>query len=187
MKTISSPEAISVAFADAQDDFLAIIGKPSDNDAQRLCRRNFQALQDIDLGDGNDATGIILSKVDHKAENENQAFDRANGALEAYNPSIQDDDNNAIRLRQEKNWSRKLNRQANIRTAKRVRKKFVLSQVEETCVVRLKNETALFKHVTLRDILNHLGATRTGGEAIDAIGLQQGILSWWVEYTAAEK
>ena len=139
MVTASSPKAIAAIFADAHDDFPVSIVKPSDDDVQHLCQRNFQALQDIDLGDGNNATGLILSKVDHKAENENQAFDRANGALEAYNPSIQDDDNNAIRLRQEKNWSRKLNRQANIRTAKRVRKKFVLSQVEETLAVRLKN------------------------------------------------
>ena len=59
--------------------------------------------------------------------------------------------------------------------------KFVLSRVEEKWVVRLKDKTTLFKHVTLRNILNHLGATSTDGEAIDVIGLQQGMLSWWVE------
>ena len=67
---------------------------------QRLCRRHFQALQDINLGDGTNATGLILSEVNHKAENENQVFGCANGALEAYNPSIQDNDNNAVRLSQ---------------------------------------------------------------------------------------
>ena len=46
-------------------------------------------------------------------------------------------------------------------------KKFVLSRMEETWVVWLKNETTLFKHVTLRDILDHLGATSTGGKVID--------------------
>ena len=57
----------------------------------------------------------------------------------------------------------------------------MLSRVEENWVVRLKNETTLFKHATLRDILNHLGATSTGGEAIGVIGLQQGMSSWWVK------
>ena len=48
-------------------------------------------------------------------------------------------------------------------------------------MVRLKNETTLFKHVTLRDILDQLGATSTEDEAIDVIGIQQGMISWWVE------
>ena len=53
--------------------------------------------------------------------------------------------------------------------------------MEETWVLCLKNKTTLFKHVTLHVILNHLGATITEGEAIDVLGLQQGMLSWWVE------
>ena len=48
-------------------------------------------------------------------------------------------------------------------------------------MVCLKNETTLFKHVNLHNILDHLGATITEGEAIDVIGLQKGMLSWWVE------
>ena len=56
--------------------------------------------------------------------------------------------------------------------------KFVLSHVEETWIVRLKDETTLFKHVTLHDILDHLGETSAGGEAIDVIVLHQGMLSW---------
>ena len=83
MATISSPEAIATLFADAHDEFLAIIGKPSDDDVQRLRQCNFQAPQDIYLGDGTDTTGLILSEVDHKAANENQEFDRVDGALEA--------------------------------------------------------------------------------------------------------
>ena len=71
MTAVSLPEEISALFADIHDDFPAMIGKPSDNDVQRLCRRNIQALQDIDLGDSTDATGIIISEVDHKAANAN--------------------------------------------------------------------------------------------------------------------
>ena len=148
---------------------------------QRLCRHNFQDLLDIVLGDSTDATGLILYKVDHKAANTNQVFDRTSGALEAYNPSIRDNENNAVHLRHENNWSQKLDLQAAIRTAERLEKKFILSRVEEMWVVRLKNETTLFKHTTLHDILDHLGATSMGGKAIDFIGLQQGMLSWWVE------
>ena len=88
MTTVSSPEEISTLFADAHNNLPAIIGKPSDNDMQSLCQHNFQALQDIDLGDGTNATSLILSEVDHKAENSNQVFDQAEGALEAYDPSI---------------------------------------------------------------------------------------------------
>ena len=53
--------------------------------------------------------------------------------------------------------------------------------MEETWVVRLENETTFFKHATLRDILNHLGETSTGGEAINVIGIQQGMSSWRVK------
>ena len=48
-------------------------------------------------------------------------------------------------------------------------------------MVHIKYETILFKNVTLRDILDHLGATSTGGEAINVTILQQGMSSWWVE------
>ena len=54
--------------------------------------------------------------------------------------------------------------------------------MEETWVVRLENETTFFKHATLHDILDHLGETSTGGKTINAIRLQQRMLSWWVKY-----
>ena len=139
MTTVSLPKYFSNLFAGAHDNFTTIIGKPSDDDVQRLFRHNFQVLQDIDLGDGTGATRLILSKVDHKAENENQVFDRSEGALEAYGPSIQYDNNNSIRLCQEKKWSCKLGCQAAIRTAKHVGEKFVLSRVEEMWLVHFKN------------------------------------------------
>ena len=107
----------------------------------------------------------------------NQDFDHAEGSLKAYKLSIPDNDNNSIRLLQEKNWSCKLDCQAAIRIAEHIGKKFVLSQVEEMWVVCLKNDTTLFKYVTLRDILAHVVATSTGGEAIDVISLQQGSAS----------
>ena len=161
MTTVPSPEEIFSLFSDTHDNFSAIIGKLSDDDVQRRSRRNFQALQDINPGDGNNSTGLILSKVDNNTANANQVFDPADGALEVYDPSIWDKDNNFIFLLQEKNWSRKIDLQAAIQTAERVGNKFVLSCVEETREVRLKHKTTVFKHVTLHDILNHLGATRT--------------------------
>ena len=86
MTTVSLPKKISALFYDAHDDSPLIIGNPSDDDVQRLLRRNFSALQNIDLGDGTNATGPILSEDDHKAANAHQVFDRANGALKACNP-----------------------------------------------------------------------------------------------------
>ena len=130
MMTVSSTEEIVAQFADTHDELPAIIGKPSNNYVQRLLQQNFQALQDIDLGDGTDATVLIFSEVDHKAANENQVFKHANESLEAYNPSIQDNDNNATRLHQGKNWYRKLDHQVAIQTAKRFGKKFILSRAK---------------------------------------------------------
>ena len=75
MTTVYLPKEISALFANAHDDFLAIIRKTSDDEVQCLCRRNYAALQDIDLGYGTDATGLILSEDDHKAANGNQVFD----------------------------------------------------------------------------------------------------------------
>ena len=87
MKTVSLPKAIAALFSNAHKDFPAIISKPSNDDLQRLCQRNFQALQDIGLGDSTDATGIILSEVNHKAANKDQVFNPANKSLVAYNPA----------------------------------------------------------------------------------------------------
>ena len=98
MTTVSLPEEMSTFFANAHDKFPATIGKPSDDDVQRLCWRNLSALQDINLGDGTDVTGLIVSKDDHKAANANQMFDQVVGALEAYDPSVLDDDNNFVCL-----------------------------------------------------------------------------------------
>ena len=81
MTTVSSPEEISALFANTHEDFPIIIGKSSNNDMQRLRRRNLQSLQDINLGDGTKSTGLILSEVDHKKANSNQVFNRADGAL----------------------------------------------------------------------------------------------------------
>ena len=102
MTTVSSPEKISALFGDDHDDFPAIIEKTSDNYVQRIFRRNFASLQDIDLGGGTDATGLILSKDDHKAANSKQVFDQADRAPEAYDPSIRYNKNNVVRLRQDK-------------------------------------------------------------------------------------
>ena len=42
--------------------------------------------------------GLILSEDDHKAENGNQVFDQANGAIKAYNSLVRENDNNAVSL-----------------------------------------------------------------------------------------
>ena len=39
-------------------------------------------------------------------------------------------------------------------------------------VVHLKYETTLFKHVTLRNLIDHLGSMIMDREAIDMIGVQ---------------
>ena len=88
MTIVSSSKEISALFADAHNEFPTITGKPSEDNVQSLSQRNFQALQNIYLGDGTDTMSLILSEVDHKATNTNQVFDRSNGALEAYDPSI---------------------------------------------------------------------------------------------------
>ena len=108
MKNISSPEEISAIFAKSHDNFPVIISRTSNNDVQRLRRYNLQALQDIYLGDGTNATVIILYEVDHKAANAKQVFNCADGALKAYDPCIRYDYNSAVHLLHEKNCSRKL-------------------------------------------------------------------------------
>ena len=98
MITVSLPKEISVLFADVHDDFPAIIGKPSYDDVQRLRWRNFQALQNIELGEGTNTMGLILFEVDHKVANTNQVFDQSDGALVAYDPSNRFNNINAVRL-----------------------------------------------------------------------------------------
>ena len=169
MMTVSLPEQISALFADAHDDLPAIIRRTSDDDVQRLYRCNFGSLQGINIGDGTNVTSLIFSEDNHKVANRGQVFDQSDGSFETYNPSIQDDDNNTVRIRQEKIWSLKLDRQVAIRNDERVGNKFVLFCVEEMWAVRLKDKTTLFKHVTLHNILDHLGETRIDGEAIGVI------------------
>ena len=102
MTNVSFPKEISSLFDDDHNNFPAIIGKSSDDYLQCLCHSNFTSLQDIDLGEIINATGLILSKDDHKSANRGHVFDLADGILEAYDPSIRDDTKNTVRLCQEK-------------------------------------------------------------------------------------
>ena len=92
MKTVYLPKEISMLFANAHGNFSAIIGKPSDDEVQRLCRQKLAALQNIDLGGGTDTIGLILYKDDHKAANRGHMFDQSDRTLEAYDPYIRDND-----------------------------------------------------------------------------------------------
>ena len=74
MTTVFYPKEISALFTNANNNFPVLIGKPSDYDVQHIHPHNFSSLQDINLGHGTNATGLILSEVDHKAPNANQVF-----------------------------------------------------------------------------------------------------------------
>ena len=100
MRTVTSPKETSEIFADAHEDFPTMTGKPSDDDLWCLCLRSFAAIQDIDLGDSTNDTGLILSEDDHKASTRDYLFDRSDRILEAYDPSIRDNDKNDVSLRQ---------------------------------------------------------------------------------------
>jgi hypothetical protein len=89
-----------------------------------------------------------------------------------YDPSIASDATDTVRVKAEREWSAKVDRQRLIRATKRHGRIFLTTVVEETWLLPLKSSTTFYNKVLLRDMLLHLATTAAGLEATD-------IQTWW--------
>jgi hypothetical protein len=100
--------------------------------------------------------------------------------MPAYDPTIAADATDAVRVKAEREWTAKADRQRLIRAAEHGRT-FLTTIVEDTWLLSLKSPTTFYNKVTLQDMLQHLATSTAGLEATDIVTLLVDMQSWWEE------
>jgi hypothetical protein len=101
--------------------------------------------------------------------------------MPAYDPTIAADATDAVRVKAEREWTAKADRQRLIRAAERHGRTFLTTIVEDTWLLSLKSPTTFYNKVTLQDMLQHLATSTAGLEATDIVTLLVDMQSWWEE------
>jgi hypothetical protein len=178
---MTTPEDAKSLVVDATATFPAIAGAPTDDDVKRIREFLTNLLQSIDIAGGNDSlSGLIDEPMAYHREFGHN-FDRLETSLVAYDPSIAADASNAIRVRAERAWTAKLERQRLIRTVERQLRIFFATIIEETWLLPLKDPATFFNKVPLRTFLEHLASSSGGLEATDIVHLHAAMRGWWAE------
>ena len=108
---MTTPEDAKLLIADAAATFPAIVGAPTDDDLKNICEFLTNLLQSIDVAGGNDSLSDLVDDSAAYATAYGHAFDRLEAVLAPYDPSIASDASNAVRVKKERAWSTKLDRQ----------------------------------------------------------------------------
>jgi hypothetical protein len=88
-----------------------------------------------------------------------------------YDPSITSDATDAVRVKAERVWTAKADRQRLTRATERLGRIFLTTVVEDTWLLPLKGLTSSCNKVLLRDMLQHLTTTTAGLEATNIVSL----------------
>ena len=125
---------------------------------------------------------ILLTDKEHKAKHVNGlTFERMEVPLPDYDNSIASDANNAVRAKAERLWMAKIELQRLIKTVERSGCAFLVSVVEDTWLLPLKEESTFYNKVPLRDFFARLKGGSGGLEATNIVSLLSANLSWWAD------
>ena len=115
---MTTPKDAKDLFTEAQAAFTPVFGAPNDNNIKRLNKAFINALQSINVpGGAVTLSDILLTDEEHKAKHGgNKTFERMEVPLQAYDNSIIDDANNAVRAKAERLWTAKTELQRLIKT-----------------------------------------------------------------------
>ena len=137
---MTTPKDAKDIFVEAQAAFNPVIGAPNDNNVKRLNKAFINALQSINVpGGAVDLSDILLTDEEHKAKHsDGSTFACMEVPLPAYDYSIVADANNAVRAKNERLWTAKIEFQRLIKTVERARCAFLVAVVEDTWLLLLK-------------------------------------------------
>jgi regulator of replication initiation timing len=177
-----SPEEIVTKFAEALEQFEAIVGQPTDSDLTRAREVLIQILIIIPFDEANavhNLVGLIEDDANYKASY-GASFVRPT-KLPIYDKSIADDAKAVVRARMEAEHRAKRADYTTCETAEREAREFILNVVEDTWVRELKDETTFYAKVRPKTILDHLQSTCTGLHALDVLALQNDMQQYHVQ------
>ena len=101
--------------------------------------------------------------------------------LPAYEDSIASDATNAVRAKAEHLWTANIGLQTLIKTVERAGRAFLITVVEDTWILPLKEEATFYNKVPLRDFFARLKSGSGGLEATDIVSLLSATLGWRAE------
>ena len=149
---MTTPKVARDLFAEAQSAFTHVGGAPNNNDVKCITKAFINALQSIDVpGSAIDLSGILLTNEEHKAKHSNgSTFARMEFPLPAYDDNIAADANNAVRDKAERLWTAKIELQRLIKMVEGAGHAFLVTVVEDTWLLPLKEEATFYNKVPLR-------------------------------------
>ena len=164
---MTTPEVSKDLFKEVQAAFSPIVDAPNDDNVKRLTEAFINALQPIDVpGGANDISDLLLSDADHEAKHGvGSTFQRMVIPLSAYDYSIAADATNAVHAKAERLWTAKIELQGLIKTVERAGRAFLVTVVEDTWLLFLKEEATFYNKVPLRDFFARLKGGSGGLEA----------------------
>jgi hypothetical protein len=178
---MSTPDDVKDLFGQLTASFPTILGQPSDDDIKRLRETLTNLLQSIDVSGGTDSLSGLIDDVADYVATYGHPFDALLLPMAAYDPSIASDATDAVRVKAEREWSAKAERQRLIRAAERHGRIFLTTVIEDTWLLSLKSPITFYNKVTLGDMLQHLATSTAGLEATDIVSLFIDMQSWWEE------
>ena len=180
---MTTPEDAKYLFAEAQTAFTPVVCASNDDDVKRLNEAFINALQSINVpGGAVDLSEILLLDDDHKAKHGgNKKFECMEVPLQSYDNIITADANNAVLAKAERLWSATIELQRLIKTVERARRAFLVTVVEETWLLLLKEESNFYNKVPLRDFFARLKGGSGVLEATDMVYLLSTTLGWWAD------
>ena len=180
---MTTPEVAKDLFKEVQAAFPPIVGSPNDDDVKCLTESFIYVLQSIDVpGGAINLSDLLLSDVKHETKHgDGKTFERMAVPLPAYDNSIASDATNAVRAKAERLWTVKIGLQTLINTVESAGRAFLITVVEDTWLLPLKEETTFYNKVSLRDFFARLKGGSGGLEATDIVSLLSATLGWWAE------
>lgn len=178
---MSTPEDVTALFDKASAALAPIVGLPTDDDVVRLRKTITDVLLSMHIGGGKQCLlGLIVPDTTYRAKH-GAAFNPMTNPIDDYDSSILPNANNNDRVRAERIWTAKLDRQRLIRTAECKACNLIISAVEDMWILPLKSATTFYNKVVPRDILDHVTTNSGGLDTTNIVTLQATMLSWWAE------
>ena len=160
-----------------------MVGALNDDDVKRLKKAFINALQSIGVpGGAVNLSDILLTYKDHKSKHSsNLSFESMEVPLQAYDDSIANNTNNAVRAKAERLWIPKIELQCLIKTVKRAGRAFLVADVGDTWFLPLKEESTFYNKVPLRDFFAFLKGGSGGLESTNIVSLLCTTLGRWAD------
>ena len=178
-----TPDAITLLFKEARDNFPPIEGKPTDDDLLSIRETLLLILMEIPfdlLGGVHSLVGILTEPARYAADHGGASFVIPT-RLPLYDSTIADDATTVVRVRAEAAHKARLDDFASYEAAKRGAAKFLRDSVEEVWFNDLKDADTFYTKVSALEIMAFLDANSGGLHAVDMISLRTNMHGYYAQ------